>query len=286
MTAADLVDDAGATLGEGPVWDPAVDALVWVDVTEGRVHLSEADGRRRRTYQVPTHVGAALPAAGGGWLLATADGFGRLAGDGAVQEVLDVHAGDPGIRFNDAACDPQGRALAGTMRYDEQPGDAVLYRLDPDPSRGWRAVPLRVDQGLCNGIGWSPDGSTLYFVDSLAHRIDACEYDPATGAVGHARVLADVSPDDGLPDGLCVDAEGGIWVAVHGGGQVRRYTPAGDLDGVVEVPVRAVTCPAFGGADLRRLYVTTAAASGEPGSGGLWAADPGVTGLPATPWRS
>lgn len=286
MIAAELLDDAHATLGERPVWDPTADALVWVDILGCRVHLSGPDGQRRRSYATPAHVGAALPAEGGGWLLATAVGFALLSADGGCEVVLDVHADDPDIRFNDAACDPAGRAVAGTMRYDERPGDAVLYRLQREPAGAWRAVPLRVDQGLCNGIGWSPDGATLYFVDTLAHRVDALEYDPATGAVGTSRVLAVVNPDDGVPDGLCVDADGGVWVAVHGGGQVRRYTPGGDLDEVVGLPVRAVTCPAFGGPDLRRLYLTTAGSSGEPGSGGLWAADPGVTGLPATPWRA
>ncbi|MDA8061474.1 MAG: SMP-30/gluconolactonase/LRE family protein [Actinomycetota bacterium] len=281
---AQLLDDAGATVGEGPVWDQAEGALVWVDILAGKVHLSEADGRRRRSFDVGTHVGDALPAEGGGWLLVTSDGFSQLRADGTLTVLLDVHSADPHLRFNDACCDPAGRAFAGTMRYDEGPGEATLYRLDGEPT-GWRAVALIEGVGLCNGIGWSPEGTTMYFVDTLSRQVDAHPYDPETAQMGPARPLCEIDASDGSPDGLCVDSEGGVWVALYGGGQVRRYLPDGRLDEVVRLPVSKVTCPAFGGEHLNRLYVTSARAEGEPGSGGLWAAAPGVSGLPATPWR-
>jgi len=282
--AAELLDDAGATIGEGPVWDPAEAALVWVDILSGRVHLSEADGKRRHSFDVGVHVGAALPAEGGGWLLVTSDGFALLGRDGTVTGLLDVHAADPHLRFNDACCDPAGRAFAGTMRYDEQPGEGTLYRLDVGTVQ-LAAVPVLEARGLCNGIGWSPDATTMYFVDTLAHRVDAHPYDTGTARMGPARVLCEIDPGDGVPDGLCVDVDGGIWVALYGGGQVRRYLPDGRLDEVVELAVSKVTCPAFGGAGMDRLYVTTARADGEAGSGGLWVAEPGVVGMAATPWR-
>jgi sugar lactone lactonase YvrE len=282
---AHLVDDARARLGEGPAWDAERGRLVWVDILAGAVHVADDEGRPVALHEVPTHVGAALPAAGGGWLLATRGGFGRLGEDGAYRELLDVHGGRPELRFNDAKCDPQGRALAGSMRYDEAPGDGVLYRLDAGPE----AVPLLEGRGLCNGLGWRPDGRLLYFVDSLARSVAAHPYDPATGTVGAGRDLVAVPAGLGLPDGLCVDDEGALWVALYGGGAVHRYLPDGRLDAVVALGVEHPTSVTFAGPAGDRLFITTAGGD-EPGAaagaGGLWLVEPGVTGPPATPWRS
>jgi sugar lactone lactonase YvrE len=155
------------------------------------------------------------------------------------------------------------------MRYDQQPGEGTLYRLDPGTGHP-KAVPVLGARGLCNGIGWSPDATTMYFVDTLAHRVDAHRYDTETARMGPARALCEIDPGDGVPDG---------------GGQVRRYLPDGRLDEIVDLAVPEVTCPAFGGAGMDRLYVTTARADGVSGSGGLWVADPGIVGLAATLWR-
>jgi sugar lactone lactonase YvrE len=338
---AELLDPAAARLGESPAWDGARRQLVWVDILAGHVHLSDGDGRPLAVVDVGTHVGAALPSAAGGWLLATRAGFALLdatlpfpgnavvdaalpfpgnavvdaalpfpgnavvdaalpfPGGGAsatvvpasvpavvVTPLLDVHGDDGPLRFNDAKCDPRGRALAGTMRNDEAAGDATLYRLDPGPV----AATLLQGRGVCNGLGWSPDGRVLYFVDSLVPAVAAYDYDLATGALGPVRRFVEIDPGLGRPDGLCVDDEGGVWVACYGGAAVRRYRPDGTLDTVVRVPVRYPTCVAFGGSRGDRLFITTGEGDGprsrpSRGDGGLWAVDPGVTGPPATPWQ-
>lgn len=291
---AELLDTAGARLGEGPAWDAAREELVWVDIVSGLVVRNAEDGTRLGVIDVGVHVGAALPAEGGGWLLATADGFRVLRTDGTSGLLLAVEDNRPELRFNDAKCDPAGRALAGTMRYDQRPGDATLYRLDAGPA----AVVVLSGQGLCNGLGWSPDGRTFYYNDTLTSTVAAYPYDPATGALGPRRELTHISPRLGAPDGLCVDSEGCIWVALWHGGAVHRYRPDGVLDTVVQLPVPDVTSVTFGGRRGDRLYITTAggdgvgapaarpaAGRGAGAAGGLYACAPGVTGPPATPWR-
>jgi sugar lactone lactonase YvrE len=294
---AELIDPAGARLGEGPTWDAAANELVWVDILSGLVVRTAEDGTRLAVLDVGVHVGAALPAESGGWLLAVTDGFRFLSVDGTCDPLLSVHPDRPELRFNDAKCDPVGRCLAGTMRYDQRPGDGSLYRLDPGPA----ATVLLARQGLCNGLGWSPGGNTLYFNDTLAGTVFSYPYDLATGSLGQRGELARVDPAMGAPDGMCVDSEGHIWVALWGGGAVLRYRPDGSVDSVVELPVPDVTSVAFGGARRDLLYITTAGGPGVASAtsgrtvasvssaaslaGGLFAVEPGVTGPPATPWR-
>jgi sugar lactone lactonase YvrE len=288
---AELVDDAGAVLGEGPAWDDRTRELVWVDILSGMVHVYDDQGRPRNAYDVGAHVGSALPAADGGWLLFTADGFAFLDRDGSVRRLLDVVADRPELRGNDAKCDPWGQALAGTMRYDEAPGSGALYRLEADPAEGrsrraLRARTLLSGVGLSNGLGWSPDGLWLYFVDSLAGALARHRY-AREGGLGPGDEVVAIEAAAGVPDGMCVDAEGCLWVARYGGGAVQRFRPDGRLDTVVRVPVPLTTSAAFGGVDGGRLFVTTAGGSGQPdgtGQGGLWAVDPGIQGPPATPW--
>jgi sugar lactone lactonase YvrE len=166
------------------------------------------------------------------------------------------------------------------MAADESQGKGALYRLDPDH----RLTRLMTGIGLSNGIGWSPDDRQMYYVDSLEHRLDVLDYDAATGEVSARRPLAEIGRGDVLPDGLTVDAEGGIWVAVWGGGAVLRYSPAGKLTTTLELPAAYVTCPTFGGPDLETMYITTAAGPGD-GAGALFSYRPGVPGLPTHPYR-
>ncbi len=289
----ELADPAGARLGEGPAWDAAHGELVWVDILSGLVVRTAEDGSRLGVLEVGVHVGAVLPARGGGWLLAATDGFRYLHRDGTCEHLLPVEHDRPELRFNDGKCDPAGRALAGSMRYDEQPGHATLYRLDDGPV----AVPLLTGQGLCNGLGWSPDGLTFYYNDTLTGAVAVYRYDPATGDLGPGRQLVHVDGSLGAPDGLCVDDEGAIWVALWGGGAVHRYHPDGTLDTVVSLPVPDVTSVAFGGVHGDRLYITTAGGPGvgkparvdapaSAGAGGMYVVEPGITGRPATPWRA
>jgi sugar lactone lactonase YvrE len=178
--------------------------------------------------------------------------------------------------MNEGACDPDGRFYCGSMAYDKRPGTSALYRLDPDGSV--RVVLEGVT--VSNGLDWSPDGSLAYYNDTDTHRTDVFDYDMDSGLSGR-RLFVEIP---GRPDGLTVDAEAGVWVALSDGGQVRRYTAEGVLDAVIELPVTKVTACAFGGSQLDQLFITTSreglAASSEPQAGSLFRAVPGVTGLP------
>jgi sugar lactone lactonase YvrE len=169
------------------------------------------------------------------------------------------------------------------MALDERPGAGSLYRLDPDGS----VVQMLADVTISNGIVWSLDGSTMYYIDTPTPRVDAFAFDPAEGTIRDRRPVVSVSPGLGSPDGMTIDADGCLWVALYGGSAVHRYTPDGRLDAIVPLPATAATCCAFGGDDLDVLYITTAAKGTPPGAvephaGGLFAVDPGVRGVPTT----
>jgi len=215
-------------------------------------------------------------------VLAARDGF--LALDPATGETACLAAVEldrPGNRMNDGACDRAGRFFAGTKAEDDAPGAGALYRLDPD-----HVVTLVVaDVTISNGIGWSPDERLMYYIDSQVNRVDVFDYDPATGQIEGRRPFAAVGKDDVAPDGLTVDADGGVWVAVWGGYAVLHHDSAGNVIETVDLPAAArVSSCVFGGPDLDRLYITTAAGPGES-AGALFVCEPGVTGQPSHPFR-
>ncbi|WNM34920.1 SMP-30/gluconolactonase/LRE family protein [Streptomyces sp. Li-HN-5-11] len=250
MTAYEVAVRAEAELGEGPTWDPAAGRLIWVDILSSRVHTYDPATGRRTVRTTEQHVGAAKPRAGGGLVLNLRDGVGLLDGDGAFRW---LHRDPvPGRRGNDAAVAPDGSLWAGTMRYDEAPGGGTLSRVTGDGS----VEVVLDDVAVSNGTGWSPDGGLMYYVDSPTGRIDVFTY--ADGRATGRRTLARIEDGAGFPDGLTVDADGCVWVALWDGGAIRRYTPAGKLDRVLELPVPRPTACAFGGADLGDLYITTA----------------------------
>jgi sugar lactone lactonase YvrE len=281
---AELWQPAGALLGEGPSWDARSQVLSWVDVLSGTVHVSDAQGRPVAEHHLPGHVGAALPSAAGGWLVALPDRLAYLAPDGALTDYVALEPDLPGNRANDAKCDPSGRAWVGTMNYSEANPSGSLYRVGP--GRSVSAALSGVT--IANGLAWSTDATTMYFIDTPAHEVRAYPFELATGALGPAAIAVRVDDEDGLPDGMCSDDEGCLWVALWGGGCVHRYTPAGELDAVVRVPVAYTTSCCFGGPGGDQLFITTA---GQPDNGplrqqagSLWACRPGVSGPPATPW--
>ena len=287
QTDVSCVLAADDLLGEGPVWSERQGALYWVDIKRPALRRwTPGTGTGAVTdWPLPADVGSFALRTRGGAVVALRTGLHLLDLDsGALTAVCDPEEGRPENRFNDGKCDRRGRFWAGTMRDDESAPDGSLYRLDADHSC------TRVLSGIIcsNGLGWSPDGTTMYYTDTWTRRIDAVEFDPDTGALGARRVFArDDVPGEGVPDGLTVDSEGGVWSAKWDGWRVVRYAPDGSVDRVVPMPVQRPTSVAFGGPDLGTLYVTSArigldpaALRQAPRSGGLFALDPGVRGLP------
>ena len=214
---------APALLGEGPVWDPLRGELVWVDIERGLVHRRRP-GEADVSLDLGQQLGCAVPRAAGGLALALRDGFALLPPDGGpARLVAPVEQQRSDTRMNDGACDSRGRFWAGTMSLGGDTRTAALYRLDPDLGV------TRVLPGLSisNGLGWSPDDRLMYHVDTPRGRIDVYEFDLVSGAIGGRRAAIAVAAEQGRPDGLAVDAEGGIWVALWGGGAVQRYSLEG-----------------------------------------------------------
>jgi sugar lactone lactonase YvrE len=288
---ADLLARHDAEVGEGPAWDESSQTLVWVDITGATVHRSDADGTPLASVAVGCHVGAALPAGDARLLLALRGGFGLLHPDGTVEDLLTVEP-DPAVRFNDAKCDPLGRAFAGTMAYDLRPRAGRLYRLDT--TGGVRATAVLDDMTLSNGLAWSADARTMWVIDSGPRTVTAYAYDADAGELGRVVTRFEpAAPPGALPDGMCIDDQGALWIAVWGAGEVHRYATDGTLDTVVRLPVSQVSSCCFGGSAGDVLFITSARhelsarrLAQEPLAGSLFAVAPGVTGRPAIPWRA
>ncbi|MFI9466790.1 SMP-30/gluconolactonase/LRE family protein [Streptomyces sp. NPDC052492] len=252
MTLAfDVAVRAEAELGEGPTWDPATGRLLWIDILSSRLHTHDPATGRRTVRRTEQHVGAVKPRAGGGLVLNLRDGIGLLDPDGSFRWLHREPV--PGRRGNDAAVAPDGSLFAGTMRYDEATGGGTLSRVTGDGT----VTVLLDDATVSNGTGWSPDGRLMYYVDTPTRRVDVFDAGE-DGTVSGRRPLAVIEEGGGFPDGLTVDADGCVWVALWDGAAVRRYTPSGELDRVIELPVPRVTACAFGGPALTDLYITTA----------------------------
>jgi sugar lactone lactonase YvrE len=272
---AERITDAVAYHGEGPVWSPSWGGLRWVDMLAGDYLSLAADGSISRRH-VGTVCAAIRPRSRGGAVMGLERGFALEDPDGTLTVLEELWTGDE-VRMNEGGCDPDGRFYCGSMAYDKRPGGAAIYRLDPDLSV--RVVIEGVT--ISNGLEWSPDGTLAYYNDTDTFGVDVFDYDRDAGLTGRRR-FAETRP--GRPDGLTVDSEGGVWVALSNGGAVRRYSPDGELDQVVELPVRKVTACTFGGPNLDELFITTSREGLEPGdqpaAGSLFRADPGVRGVP------
>jgi len=281
-TEAALALDAQAELGEGPLWDPRAACLYFVDILCGRVLRFDPAHRNVRSYDVGRMVGAAVLTDSDDLMLAVQDGFARLdTRTGAVRSVCRLDDARPDLRFNDGKCDPAGRLWAGTMTLDERHGAGALYRFDPDG----RVHRMLGDVTISNGLDWTDAGGTMYFIDSPTRTIDVFDFDLAGGNIGNRRTFVRFLRGEGVPDGMTLDAEGCVWVALWGGGAVHRYAPDGRCDTVVRVPTRYPTSCAFGGPDLGDLYITTAHVkltpqerAGQPHAGGVFRVRPGPKG--------
>jgi sugar lactone lactonase YvrE len=283
MTSAEIALDAGDELGEGPFWDDLRGELLRVDISRGLVHGWNPSTGAAWRRECEEEVGAALPREGAeGLVLAVGRRIVVDEGDG-VRVLAHVEEDRPGNRFNDCKGDPAGRLWAGTMSGEHAPGEASLYRLVP----GGEIERVISNTTISNGLGWSPAGDRMYFIDSTTHRIDVFDYDAASGEISGRRAFAEIDPSDGMPDGMTVDSEGGVWVCLFGGAALRRYGEHGALERHTELPVTNPTSAAFGGPDLRTLYVTSARhglsegqLAAEPLAGAVLALQPGVAGLP------
>ena len=272
MPDVDVVVNLRSLLGEGPVWDHRAGHVAWVDILGGMVHMTEPSTGVTTTVPVGGPVGALALQGEGKYHLALRNGFAPLS-TGRLGDL---------VRMNDGAVDPRGRFLAGSMGDGERPVGS-LYSRDPDGT----VRTLFGNVTISNGIGWSEDGTTMYYVDSATQSIDAIDYDPDVGRVGPRSTLVRIPEGEGTPDGLTVDSEGCLWVALWDGSCVRRYSPSGELLRQLDLPVSRVTSCAFGGSDIDRLFITTAATgidTDDPSAalaGALFVADAGVRGVPS-----
>lgn len=277
--------EAEAILGEGPVWSAREARLYWLDIRAALVMRFDPMSGTREVFAQPVAVTCLAPRRVGGFVAGTASGFAFVQPERGVHAVL-VHPERElrGNRFNDGACDELGRFHAGTMDDACVAPTGALYRLDAD-----RSV-RRLDDGyvVTNGPAFALDGRTLFHNDSTRGLVYAFERDPASGELGARRVFARFEGAEGLPDGMTVDAEGCLWIAHWGGARVTRRDPDGKLERTLALPVAHVTSVAFGGAELDRLYVTTAregltadALRAQPLAGGLFELEPGVRGVAA-----
>lgn len=281
---AECVVDAKNRLGEGPVWDDKLGELFWVDI-EGRKlqRYRPADGRYH-AYSFEQKIGCAVPAEDGSWILGLADGFYRFNTDTQQQElIVRTDEPNPGNRVNDGKCDASGRFWAGTMSAKWQ-RDASLYTLEAGGK-----LTRKVTEVVCsNGLAWTADGKTMYYIDSAERIVWAFDFDPETGAIANRRAVIEYPADEpGGPDGMCIDAEGKLWIGHWGGWQAGRWDPeTGRKIASVPIPVANVTSCAFGGANLDELYMTTAGggdeqhAADQPMAGGLFRVKLDVPGTP------
>jgi sugar lactone lactonase YvrE len=278
VTAAEQLTDPVSVHAEGPVWFSGWGGLRWVDMLAGAIlHLTDSGAVER--WRVGRVAAAFRPRSAGGVVIATEQEFVVAdAAGGPVRSLGQVFT-DPGIRFNEGGCDPSGNFIVGTMAYAETVGAGTVYRLTPDG----RVDVVLSGVTISNGLAWTADGTTAYYNDTKTQRIDMFSWDAERG-LHDRRPFVRIDPDDGGPDGLTVDAEGGVWAALWGGSAVHHYDRDGALDEVVELPAPKVTACTLGGERLDRLFITTSRDNEDvakyPSAGAVFVADVGTPGLP------
>jgi sugar lactone lactonase YvrE len=283
--SAELVADAGTTLGESPVWDDRERCVWWVDILGESIHRTDPLTGQDDTIPVGQMVGALGLRERGGLVAAVRDGFVSIdAASGRIDRLADVEADLTTSRMNDGKVDPAGRFWAGTTDIDHRPGLGTLYRLDTD----LKVSPMLPEVTISNGLDWTADGTTMYFIDTPTRRVDGFSFDPSTGSIADRTMAVSIRPGAGDPDGMTLDAEDHLWVALWDGWAVERYALDGSLELRVEVPAAQATSCTFGGSDLDLLFITTAQkdfpAGGKPDqphAGGLFVCRPGIGGRAA-----
>lgn len=300
MIEVDVALNIPADLGESPCWSPRSSTLLWVDIFRGELHSFDPAAGIDRHMDVGQPLGMAAQRASGGIVCAVRDGIGFADLDSGFFELAaPLERDTPANRMNDGACDQTGRLWAGTMATDLSPERGTLYRIESSPSQGRVTTPLQArgtvltiapavnGLSISNGLGWSPDNRTMYLVDSPTQRVDAFSFDVTSGDLSDRRAFCRTPAGQSTPDGLAVDAAGGVWLALWDGGAVLHYDADGALVDAIEVPAVRVTSVAFGGPNLNQLFITTARTGltaeqlkREPHSGSIFVAEPGVEGLP------
>jgi sugar lactone lactonase YvrE len=285
IPAPELILDAKADLGEGPVWEPETACLYWVDIHAGRLHTFNPGDGSDRSIALGEYLGCAALRRKGGLVLGLRSGFATLVlPSNKLVRLINPEPQLPGNRFNDGKCDPAGRFLAGSMDDAEIEASGSLYSLNPDGSVNTLLTGTRI----ANGLAWSPDTRTFYFIDTPTHNVMAYDYDLASGAIANARLAISVPAALGWPDGMTCDSQGQLWVAMWGGAKLTRWDPgSGDLLESIPFPALNVSSCAFGGPHLTDLYVTSARkemAAGQlakyPLSGGLFRLRTNIGGQP------
>ena len=292
MTTAEQITDRVAYHGEGPMWDGPAGVIRWMDMLHGDILTMRPGIGEIRRRHVGDIAAAMRPRTRGGLVVAIERGFILVddvdAPDDASADpgvtVLDELWSDPRVRMNEGGCDPQGRFYCGSMEFDGAAGRGNVFRLDPDYS-------VNLVMGgvtISNGMVWALDGSEVYYIDSRTHRVSAYRFDPLVGAFHARRTVVEIPASVGTPDGMTIDVDGGLWVALYGGSAVHRYLPDGSLDHVIELPASRVTACTFGGENLDELYITTSREhlpdDEQPLAGALFRAIPGVCGVPVAPF--
>ena len=281
----ELLTESKAELGEGPSWDSRSNVLYWVDIQGGNVHVYKPNNGKDTVIHTGGYVSSVVPRKSGGVLITLQHGFYSLdLKTHSVTLIREVEGDLVGNRFNDGKCDAYGRFWAGTMSIGESNSTGALYYLASDHS----VTKVLSGISISNGLGWSPDNSTMYYIDTPTRRVAAFDFDLKSGEINNKRTVVDFSDQAGNPDGMAVDREGMIWVAHWGGSMVSRWNPwEGEALDRIIVPAMYVTSCCFGGKNLDELYITTArtgpdprALSKYPHSGHLFRAKVKVGGLP------
>ncbi|HLU21396.1 SMP-30/gluconolactonase/LRE family protein [Lederbergia graminis] len=286
----ELVVDERAILGEGPTWDSEKKVLYWVDILGRKIHCYDPTTQNTKTITLDQYVGAAVPNTTGGLVLALQHGFYSI--DLETEELTPIHDPEehlPNNRFNDGKCDAAGRFWAGTMSLSDEANVGNFYRLDVDH----KVNKMVENVTTSNGIAWSPDNKTMYYIDTPTCEIVAYDFDLETGSISNKRVAIKHPKERGFPDGMTIDAEGMLWVATWSGAQVCRWNPhTGELLESVKIPSPLVTSCCFGGDNLDELYITTARVGLNektleqyPHAGSLFKIKTNVKGQPMHPFR-
>ena len=275
--------EAASDIAESPWWDTERAQLLWVDIPRGEIHYFDPVSGSDGSMSVGQPVGAVVGRRSGGVACAVRDGIGFANLEtGAFELALPIELDRITNRMNDGACDAEGRLWVGTMDTNLRRGAGSLYRVSADLASSKIISPVSIS----NGLDWSPDGQTMYYIDSLTRKIVAWDFEAGTGSLSNSRTLVQTPDEVATPDGMAVDAQGCLWVAMWDGGSVRRYSPTGELLMVIDLPVSRVTSVAFGGVRLDQLFITSARAGltpnqleREPLAGSIFVVDPQVNGL-------